>query len=281
MIVETKEPGSFLNNTILITGATGSIGIKLRRHFADRGIPVRLVCLNSSNDPQVITADLSVYDEAWARQFSAIDVVIHLAGNPYATASWDSVQRLNIDLSLNVFRAAQCYGTKRIVFASSNWVMAGYRFGSERLSPDLAPWPVNAYGCGKLLCERVGRELTLKSDLSFIALRIGCCQHVAGNIPGPQIEHGLWGQQMWLSDRDLCHGVERAALAEHVQFAVLNLMSNNPGMRWDLEPTRKVIGYAPCDGHLAISTPAIEAQEQLARLKWDVSTRFEQISAKW
>lgn len=86
---------------------------------------------------------------------------------------------------------------------------------------------------------------------------------------------------MWLSDRDLCHGVERAALAEHVQFAVLNLMSDNPGMRWDLEPTRKIIGYAPCDGHLAISTPAIEAQEQLARLEWDVSARFEQISAKW
>jgi nucleoside-diphosphate-sugar epimerase len=270
-----------LNNTVLITGATGSIGSKLRRHFADRDIRLRLLCLNPRNDSQVTTADLSVYDDAWARQFDAVDAVIHLAGNAFATASWESVQRFNIDLTLNVFRAAQSYRAKRIVFASSNWVMAGYRFGSERLTTELAPRPINPYGCGKLLCERVGRQLALQSGVSFIALRIGCCQHIAGNIPGPHIENGLWGQQMWLSDRDLCHGVECAAFAEHVPFAVLNLMSDNPGMRWDLEQTRQVIGYVPRDGHLAITTPAIEEHERLARLQWDESARFEQISRKW
>jgi NAD+ dependent glucose-6-phosphate dehydrogenase len=270
-----------LSTILLITGATGSIGTKLRRHFADHDVQLRLLCLNPRNDPQVTTADLSVYDEVWARQFDSVDAVIHLAGDAFATASWESVQRFNIDLTLNVCRAAQIHRAKRVVFASSNWVMAGYRFGTERLTTELAPRPINPYGCGKLLCERAARQLALQSGVSFIALRIGCCQHIAGNIPGPQIEHGLWGQQMWLSDRDLCHGVERAAFAEQVPFAVLNLMSDNPGMRWDLEQTRQVIGYAPRDGHLAISTSAIEEQEQLARLKWDISARFEQISAKW
>ncbi len=268
-----------MSNTVLITGATGSIGMKLRRHFADHDIRLRLLCLNPRNDPQVTTADLSVYDEAWARQFEDVDAVIHLAGDAYATASWESVQRFNIDLTLNVFRAAQSHRAKRIVFASSNWVMAGYRFGSERLTTTLAPWPINAYGCGKLLCERAGRQLNPQGGISFIALRIGCCQHIPGNIPGPQIEHGLWGQQMWLSDRDLCHGVERAVLAEHVPFAILNLMSDNPGMRWDLDQTRQVIGYRPSDGHIAVSTPDMEEHEQLARLKWEMSERFEQLSA--
>jgi len=270
-----------LSNILLITGATGSIGTKLRRHFADRDVRLRLLCLNPRNDPQVTTADLSVYDEAWARHFDGVDAVIHLAGDAHATASWASVQRFNIDLTLNVFRAAQNYRAKRIVFASSNWVMAGYRFGTERLTTELEPRPINPYGCGKLLCERAGRQFALQSGVSFIALRIGCCQHIAGNIPGPQIEQGLWGQQMWLSDRDLCHGIERAAFAEEVSFAVLNLMSDNPGMRWDLERTRQVIGYAPCDGHLAISTPTIEEHELLVRLERDTSARFEQISATW
>ena len=148
------------------------------------------------------------------------------------------------------------------------------------MTTDLAPWPINPYGCGKLLCERAGRLLALQSAVSCIALRIGCCQHIAGNIPGPQIEHGLWGQQMWLSDRDLCHGVERAAFAENVSFAVLNLMSDNAGMRWDLDQTRQVIGYAPRDSHLAISTPAIEAAEELARLNWDLCARYAQISGR-
>jgi NAD(P)-dependent dehydrogenase (short-subunit alcohol dehydrogenase family) len=270
-----------VSKTVLITGATGSIGTKMRKHFAKRGIRLRLLCLNPSNDPEVMTADLSHYDETWALQFKHTDAVIHLAGDPYATASWASVQRSNIDLTLNVFRAAQNHSAKRIVFASSNWVMAGYRFGSERLTTELAPRPINPYGCGKLFCERAGRQLTQQTDISFIALRIGCCQHIPGNIPGPQIEHGLWGQQMWLSDRDLCDGMERAVLAEEVPCAVLNLMSDNPGMRWDIEQTRQVIGYAPRDGHLAVNTPAIEEREQLARLKFELADRIEQISAKW
>lgn len=270
-----------MGKTLLITGATGSIGTKLRAHFADRDVRLRLLCLNGKGDPGVKTADLSSYDEAWAREFENVDAVIHLAGDPYATASWASVQRLNIDLTLNVFRAAQSYRAKRIVFASSNWIMAGHRFGSERLTTELAPRPINPYGCGKLLCERAGRQFAEKTGISFIALRIGCCQHIPGNRPGAQIEHGLWGQQMWLSDRDLCRGVESAAMAEGVAYAVLNLMSDNPGMRWDIEETRRVIGYAPEDSHRAVSTPAIEEHERLARLKFELMDRLEQISASW
>jgi NAD(P)-dependent dehydrogenase (short-subunit alcohol dehydrogenase family) len=270
-----------VSKTVLITGATGSIGTKLRDHFSSRGARLRLLCLNPKNDPDVITADLSHFDDTWAREFENVDAVIHLAGDPYATASWQSVQKNNIDLTLNVFRAAQNHLAKKIVFASSNWVMAGYRFGTERLTTDLSPWPINAYGCGKLLCERAGRQLMQRTGTSFIALRIGCCQHVEGNNPGPQIEHGLWGQQMWLSDRDLCHGVERAVVAEDVSFAVLNLMSDNPGMRWDIEETRRVIGYAPRDGHRAVTTAAIDEHEKLARLKSEMIDRLEQMTATW
>ncbi|HEX3846790.1 MAG TPA: NAD(P)-dependent oxidoreductase [Steroidobacteraceae bacterium] len=266
---------------LLITGATGSIGRKLRHHFAARGVALRLLCLNPRRDPAVVTADLREYDEQWAGELGGVDAVIHLAGDPYAAASWESVQRSNIDLSLNVFRAAREHGVRRIVFASSNWVMAGYRLGSERLTTDLPAWPTNAYGCGKLLCERVGRTLARETGMSFIALRIGCCQHIEGNVPGPQIEHGIWGQQMWLSDRDLCQGVERAAFAEGVQFAVLNLMSDNPGMRWDIEETRRLIGYEPRDGHAAVVTPAIEEQERLLRQEDERSRGFKAGSGKW
>jgi NAD+ dependent glucose-6-phosphate dehydrogenase len=243
-----------MTRTLLITGATGSIGTKLRKHFGSRAdYQLRLLCLNACADPEVFTADLAQYEEAWARQFEGADAVIHLAGDPYPTASWTSVQRLNIDLTLNVFRAAEEYGVKRLVFASSNWVMAGYRLGKQRLTTSLPPRPINPYGCGKLFGERAGRDLSERTGISFIALRIGSCQHAAGNIPGPHMEHGVWGQRMWLSDRDLCHGTERAVLAENVSFAVLNLMSANPGMRWDIDETRRAIGYRPRDGHRAVN----------------------------
>ena len=242
---------------ILITGATGSIGAKLRAHLTSLGgFELRLLCINPSNDPSVTTADLAEFSQSWAEQFKDVDTVIHLAGASATTSSWDTVQRLNVDLSLNVLRAAERYGGRRIVFASSNWVVAGHRFTDHRLTPDIAPAPVNPYGCSKWFVERAGQDWAARTGRSFIALRIGYCQHAPGNFPGPHMEHGVWGQLMWLSDRDLCQGVERAILTDDIPFAILNLMSDNPGMRWDIDTTRRVIGYAPRDGHAAIGTAA-------------------------
>ena len=75
---------------------------------------------------------------------------------------------------------------------------------------------------------------------------------------------GTWGQAMWLSNRDLCQAMERAVLADGVGFAVLNLMSDNPGMRWDIETTKRAIGYAPRDGAAPVATDVIAADERTA-----------------
>jgi NAD+ dependent glucose-6-phosphate dehydrogenase len=86
---------------------------------------------------------------------------------------------------------------------------------------------------------------------------------------------------MWLSDRDLCHGMERAVVVENLPFAILNLMSANQGMRWDIEETRRVLGYEPQDAHVAVSTPEVEETERLARLEREVTDRLGVLSAKW
>ena len=265
--------------TVLITGATGNIGSKLRRHFTGLGFDLRLLCVNPRRDPMVTTADLSLYDESWARQFADVDVVIHLAGDPSARSPWPPIQRHNIDLTMNVLQAAARHGARRVVFASSNWVMAGYRFGTERLTTDLPPWPVNPYGHAKLFGERAGRSFAEQSGLSFVAFRIGWCQHEHGNQPGPHMTMGRWGQQMWLSDRDLCQAMERAVLVGDVPFAVLNLMSDNPGMRWDIEETKRVIGYAPRDGHVAVLTEEMIKQEEMVRLERELAEGLAQLAS--
>src|SRR5262249_38797869 len=67
--------------SVLITGATANLETKLRRHFAEAGrYELRLLCKNPEQDPAVVTADLSLYDEGWARQFADVYAVIHLAG---------------------------------------------------------------------------------------------------------------------------------------------------------------------------------------------------------
>ena len=54
--------------------------------------------------------------------------------------------------------------------------------------------------------------------------------------------------------------MERAILAKNVEFAVLNLMSDNPGMRWDIVETRAVIGYDPQDGHGEFASHGTDGQ---------------------
>ena len=73
-----------------------------------------------------------------------------------------------------------------------------------------------------------------------------------------------WGQLMWLSNRDLCQAMQSAVNAENIGFAVLNLMSDNPGMRWDIETTRRTIGYAPTDGQAPTLTETQIAEEKAA-----------------
>lgn len=156
-----------------------------------------------------------------------------------------------------------------MVFASSNWVLGGYRFTDERLTPELTPWPVNAYGMAKLAGERIGKSFAERHGLSVICFRIGYAQREPGNRPGPHMAWGLWGQAMWLSDRDLCQGFEKAVLAPpELRFAVLNLMSDNPGMRWDLSETRRLLGYAPQDGAAPVITEEVAREEALSRDGW-------------
>ena len=62
------------------------------------------------------------------------------------------------------------------------------------------------------------------------------------------LERGDWFRLMWLSNRDYCHLMERCILTDSgPPFAVINGMSANTGMRWDLVHTRQLLGYDPQD----------------------------------
>lgn len=263
-----------MTRTVLITGATGNLGRKVAAHFAGLGWTLRLLDIEARGDAAVLAADLALWEEGWAARFQGVDAVIHLAGDPSPRASWASAQRLNIDLTQNVYEAAVRGGVRRLVFASSNWVMAGHRPGTFPLDTASEPYPVNPYGVSKLVGERLGRSYHERWGLEVVCFRIGFCQRTE-NTPGPHMSMGRWGQLMWLSDRDLCHGMERAVVAEGVGFAVLNLMSDNPGMRWDIGETRRVLGYAPQDGHAAVTTGVQEESDAVVQAARQLVERLE------
>ena len=157
---------------ILITGSTGNLGAKAVACLArEPDVDIVRMGRNSGVDPGVITARVETYDAAWARHFDGVDAVLHLAADPRPADDWTSVCLLNIDLALNVFRAAEENRVRRFVFASSNWVLGGYRFRSDRLDATLPPLPVNPYGASKLFIERYGLSVAERTGMAFLALR--------------------------------------------------------------------------------------------------------------
>jgi uronate dehydrogenase len=248
------------SKTVLITGAAGNLGGKLRRHLEGR-YPLRLLDIKTRGDEAIAEADLGVWDPAWVKLFAGVDTVVHLAADPKADQTWEQVIGPNIDGVVHVFAAAAQNGVKRVIFASSNHAMGGYKDEAtpHKLTTDIRPLPgthyvVNgearnsiAYGSAKLMGERIGKCYADIHDLSCIAVRIGWVRH--GENTADDMPTGReWFRLMWLSNRDFCQLMERCIEADpSIKFAVVNGMSNNTGMRWDIEYARQVVGYEPQD----------------------------------
>jgi NAD+ dependent glucose-6-phosphate dehydrogenase len=233
--------------TVLITGACGNIGRKLRAAWDDTYELVLLDIAATPDDPDVIPADLAQIDDEWIGYFHGVDTVIHLAANPDEFATWEELERPNIDALSNVFHASALAGVERLVFASSNHAMGGYQaLGDMPITVDLPPRPDGPYGATKLMGERLGRSLASTFDLSFVALRLGWIQE------GPNRPDTLpdeWARAMWLSNTDAVRLFECAVEADlgDRSFVVVNGMSNNRGSRWDLTSAGELLGFQPED----------------------------------
>src|SRR4051794_23343224 len=105
--------------TVLITGAAGCLGSKLRRHLEGR-YDLRLLDLDPRGDPTLVQADLSQWEPRWADLFQGCDAVVHLAGNPVAQSDWPALIGPNLDAAIHVFDACVRARVLRVVYASSN-----------------------------------------------------------------------------------------------------------------------------------------------------------------
>jgi NAD+ dependent glucose-6-phosphate dehydrogenase len=246
--------------TIVITGAAGNMGRKLAAHLSGR-CGLRLLDRTTGDD-------LSRWGD-WHRQFNGADVVVHLAADPEAYKPWADLIGPNVDALIHTYQAAALGRVKRVIFASSNHVMGGYQDDvGMSLSADTPPRPglrytidgiprsSAAYAAAKLFGEQLGKCYAESHGIETVAVRIGWVWHGGPNVPANlPTERGEWFRLMWLSDRDYLHLMDRCLDAElPARFVIVNGVSNNTGMMWDLEPGR-TIGYHPQDDISRHTTP--------------------------
>jgi nucleoside-diphosphate-sugar epimerase len=271
---------------ILVTGANGNLGRKLVAHLAAAPWCSGVVALDRDaralDHPKVRPAavDLTRRSPALDDAFAGVDAAIHLAARrPYPDAGWDDAAA-SFDMTLQAVEALARGGgaAPRFVFASSNHVMGGYK--DEDVAPGAlttalpplpgtrvdAAEPRRAYAAAKLMGERLLAARAEAGGLTAVSLRIGWCQPgdnrpgtmTASGIPGepgpdtPEAARTLaWFRGMWLSNRDLLAAVSAAVTADASRWPapaiVVNAMSANAGMAWDLAAARNLIGYAPQD----------------------------------
>ena len=231
---------------ILITGAGGNLGAKLTRHLQGR-YDVVLLGGPAQGDNTAVRFDLGVWDEAWTALFDKVEVVVHLAANPSPDAAWSELISPNIDMVLNTYEVCVAGGVSRVVFASSNHVMSGYRNDEIPVFlSDTPPNPGDPYGATKLMGDRIGKSYSERHDISSVNVRIDWNRRDQANLPGPDM--GDRGRQMWLSDRDYCQLMECCITASRsLKWAVINGVSNNTGSRWSLAEAAEQVGYEPVD----------------------------------
>jgi nucleoside-diphosphate-sugar epimerase len=243
--------------TVLITGACGNLGRKLREAWRGVYDLIPLDRVADPHDPEVIAADLAVFDPDWVDLFDEADAVVHLAANPSEFATWADLEGPNLDALFHVFQAAALAGVERIVFASSNHAMGDYRFDGSAgpITVDLPPKPDGPYGGTKLIGERFGLSLSRFFDITCVAVRIGWVQRGENR---PDTLPDDWSRSIWLSNADFVRLMTQAVEADlgDRRFLVVNGVSANRGTRWDLSSATQWLGYHPEDDAWALPDSA-------------------------
>jgi nucleoside-diphosphate-sugar epimerase len=255
---------------VLITGAHGLIGNLVYAHLAMQpglydvyGLVRRLQPSSRVKtehfyaipEDKLRMADLSDFI-AVQRATEGMDVVVHLAADADGRTGWESILNNNIIGTYHVFEASRMANVKRVVFASSNQVVFGYREDEpyrslftrsfNKLSlPDIQPIrhdqptrPLNYYGCSKIFGEALAHMYAYTHGMSCIVLRIGWVLS----------DDSMRSRILWCSQRDIVQLIERCIGApDSLRFDVFFGQSDNRYNLVDIQHARDVLGYAPQD----------------------------------
>jgi nucleoside-diphosphate-sugar epimerase len=175
--------------TVAVTGPTGTFGFGLMPLLQAEDRVVRIVGIaRRPFDPagygwtKLEYRRGDVRDLATLRDaFAGADVVVHLAFLITGGASAEVIRAVNVDGTLNAFRAAAEAGAQRFVYASS---VAAYGFHPDNPVGMTEEWPVRPAARLFYAQEKAELERLLRAE----AARTDAARSEAGDTEAPQLE---------------------------------------------------------------------------------------------
>ncbi|WP_324277108.1 NAD-dependent epimerase/dehydratase family protein [Blastococcus brunescens] len=172
--------------TVAVTGPTGTFGAGLVPLLQDDDRIGRVIGIaRRPFDPAERGWTKMEYRQGDVRDaaaleaaFDGVDVVVHLAFLITGNASRETTRSINVDGTLNAFRAAAAAGAQRFVYASS---VAAYGFHADNPERIDEEWPTRPasrlfYAQEKAeLEELLGEEARAHPDLALFLLRPRSC----------------------------------------------------------------------------------------------------------
>ena len=236
---------------IMITGATGTIGVEVAKHLSDKH-ELTLVGQDFSNFPKdieeqshIITTDLTDPSN-WTGVLDDVEYIIQFAGQADQNADfYDSLLDLNYKIPHNLFQAAlNAKKLKRIIVASSIHAVDAYPDNNQVKVTDPVR-PKNLYGVSKVYLEALAAHHAYVNDIESIAIRIADYKENDNDITPDMNEMGM---STYFSKRDMNRLIDCCLEAElNEPFLLVNGISNNSFPRLSLEEARVNLGYKPQD----------------------------------
>jgi uronate dehydrogenase len=228
--------------TILVTGASGTIGVSLRDLLRDR-YKLRLQERPGGKQigparegEEIVQANVSDL-ESMRAAVRGVDAVVHLAASSAVSTPWDDALQNNIVGIYATLEAMRLEGVRRMVFASTNHVTGYNELKGRPCYPDMPVRPDGFYGASKAFGEALARFYVDEHGLEVICLRIGSW------LPEPRNVRNL---STWLSPRDMAQLTWRA-IETPLTWGIFYAISGNKRRYWDIGPTQEQLGYEPED----------------------------------
>ena len=241
---------------VLITGGSGLIGGLTIEHLGDKYDFSNLSRRPVDGIPST-QASITDYD-AIRPAFESVDMVLHLAAYVDDIQDWEGTMSITVGGTLNVFRAAQDAGIRRVVNMSTGSTMCGWEWyagspygmlASGRYDEVERPWPMldyadaprpdSPYGVGKIFTEACGRWFSDKYGMSVLNIRLGAVL----DTNAPKLLRHFPG---WLDQQDAVQMIDKCLSAPmSLKFDIFDAISDN-STRWrDTSHAKEVIGWRP------------------------------------